>query len=179
MVGPGDPADCRVFEQYVELGDGGFDEPGHRRPTGRGAIPVALRGGLEQPREEVHPGHVALAPFLGVELQFGQCGEDRAHRCGERVTDRELDEGHGCGIGHPPCHTTDEVEGLELRLLESIGRGLRRAPSDRFEGARLFGRCLRPEVGEQVVVAGKPVQRSGQRVGVERRSQELGGKVVR
>ncbi len=52
------------------------------------------------------------------------------------------------------------------------------APGDRFERAGLRGLCLRAEVGQQVVVAGKAVERSGQRVGVERRGEELGGQVV-
>ena len=67
-----------ILDHEVELGDGGLDEPGHRRAAGSGTLLVTPGHRGEHARQAAQPGEVPLAPLLGVERDLGQRGQ---HGC--------------------------------------------------------------------------------------------------
>ena len=55
-VGPGQRAGRGILDHEVELGDGGLDQPGHRRPSRPGALGVTLRHRGEHARQAAQAG---------------------------------------------------------------------------------------------------------------------------
>ena len=178
LLGPGCTAELGVFDEQIELHDGRLDEPGHRRATGSGPFPMALRRGGQQRRQGAQPGEVAVAALLGVELELGQRRQDAGHRRDEGVADRELGQGDLRRVGHAPRQHPHEVERLVLGLTEAALGVLLGAPGDRLEGGAHAVFPLHAQVGQAVVEAGEAVERPGERVGVENGGEELGGQVI-
>jgi len=139
---------------------------------------VAGAGGLEQLRQPGQAGEVALTPLLGVEGKLRQHGEDARHRVDESVADGELNQGDAGRTGHVPAHEPYEVECLMLSFVEAgLGQAFR-AFGNRGELSGLLELGGGAEVGEQGVVTGKPVQRPGERVGLEDGREEFGSEIV-
>ncbi len=124
------------------------------------------------------PDQVALPALVGVQGNLGQRRQHGADRRGERVADGELDQGHRRGVRQAPRHAAHEVECLQLGLGQAVvGRSLGAFGEGRQE-PRVRGLRGLTEVREEGVVAGKPVERTAQGVGVEDRSEQLGREIV-
>ena len=174
LVHAGNAADARIAEEEIELGDSRLDQP-RDCGTPRGAagfVTISCDG--QCVRQGAEPGEVAVPALFGLERQLRQGGEDVVDRRHEGVADGELDQRDCRGVSHASTEVTDEVERLLLELTEPRARLLFGSSGDGPEAPHLVRLGLLREVGQQVVVPGKAVDRAGEWFGVECRRQELG-----
>ncbi len=177
-VGPREGTNSGIADHEIQLHDRAVHQSADGRPACCGALPVPRGRRGQHVGNGAQTGEVAPAPLLGVEGHLGQHGQHAADRCRKGVAHGELDSGHGGGIGHLAAQDADEVEGLPLGLAQAFVRRLLGAGGDRSQlvGLVTLGRLA--EVGEAVVVTGKSVERSAQRVSIESSREQFGGEVV-
>ena len=178
LVGPHHGTHGRVRNHEVELRHGGLDEPAHRRAPLPCAVLVALRHRGEHARQAAEPCQVALTPLVGVHRDLRECRQHVADGSRERVTDAELNPGHGGGPCHAPGETAHEVECLQLCLGQAVLGRLLGPGGDGFEGPCVLSLGLAAEVGQELVVAGKAEERALERIGSEDGMQQFVGKLV-